>query len=319
MKRTIRPTFVALTLAIVLAACGAPAAQQPTAPPAPTAAPTPAPITVTDALGRQVRLDAAPQRIVSLAPSITESLFAIGAGQLVVGVTQFCNFPPAAEALPEVGGVTADTISVEAVVDLTPDLVIAGSGDQAPVVEALAQLGVPAILLDPQSFEEVYAHLALLGYLTGTTGQADAVVAEMRARVDAVTAKVASVPAERRPTVFYEVFDEPLMSAGPETFIGQMIELAGAKNIFGDAAEDYPTVSAEAIVERDPDAIIGPDYHADKLTPALIAQRPGWAELTAVKEGRVYLLNADITSRPGPRLAEALEALAAALYPELFT
>lgn len=336
LSTLLAPVVAAL---LALAACG-PAAQAPTppAPPttAPTAAPTAAPpspapptaeptaaptaeaITITDAIGRRVSLDGAPARIVSLAPSVTESLFAIGAGPQVVGVTQFCTFPPEADALPEVGGFSADTISVEAIVDLTPDLVIAGSAGQEPVVAALEQLGIPALVFDPTSFEEVYASLEQLGYLTGNVAGADQVVAAMRARVAAVTAVVDQIPAAERPTVFWEVFDEPLMTAGPTTFIGQMIALAGATSIFADATEDYPQVSAEAIVERDPDVILGPSSHADKLSPELVAARPGWGELRAVRDGRVYLLDGDTTSRPGPRLADALEELARTLYPERF-
>lgn len=313
MRRSLTIALLAALLAALSGCAAAPAAQPPT-----PAAPTAAALAVTDSLGRRVVLDAAPARIVSLAPSVTETLFAIGAGPRVVGVTTFCNYPPAADALPEVGGMTAKTISVEAIVDLTPDLVIAGADSQQPVVEALGQLGIPAVVLAPKSFEEVYASIEQAGYLTGNAPGAAAVVADMRARVEAVTAAVAGIPAEERPTVFYEVFDEPLMTAGPGTFIGQMIALAGGESIFADASEDYPEVSAEAIVERDPDVILGPDSHADKLTPELVAARPGWGELGAVRAGRVHLLDGDIASRPGPRLADALEAVARALHPGRF-
>jgi iron complex transport system substrate-binding protein len=126
------------------------------------------------------------------------------------------------------------------------------------------------------------------------------------------------VPSDRRPSVFWEVFDEPLTTAGPRTFIGQMIQLAGATNIFADAREDYPQVSAELVVERDPAVILGPSTQSEKLTPDLLARRPGWANITAVRHRRVYLLDSDMSSRAGPRLPDALEALAKALYPELF-
>jgi iron complex transport system substrate-binding protein len=313
MYRLVRPLALAAALALALSGCaGAPAAQAPAAPPATAAA------SFTDARGREVSLAAAPQRIVSLAPSITEILFAVGAAEQVVGVTKFCNYPAEADALPEIGGMTAKTIAVEAIVALKPDLVIGGTTSQAPVVEALEQLGLPVVVFDPASFEEVYGNIEQIGAISGHPEQAAQVAASMRARVERVAERVAAVPADERPAVFYEVFDEPLMTAGPQTFIGQLIELAGASNIFADAAEDYPQVSAEAIVERDPAVIAGPNSHADKLTAELIAARPGWAEISAVRAGRVYLLDADMVSRPGPRLADALEALAAALYPGLF-
>lgn len=317
------------SLIAMLSACGAaPTAQAPTVAPitdptaeptfVPTAVPTPAARTITDVRGREVSLGTPPARIVSLAPSATEILFAVGAGALVVGNTNFCNFPAQAAALPKIGGVTARTISIEAIVDLTPDLVIAGSASQTPVAEALEALGIPVFMLDPQHFDDVYTNIAQLGAITGRTEQAEAVIGSMQMRIAAVTDVVATIPAEERPTVFWEVFDEPLMTAGPNTFIGQMIDLAGATSIFADVQEDYPQVSAEAIVERDPQVILGPDTHVEKLTPELVAQRPGWDALSAVQNGRVLLLDADIVSRPGPRLADALEALAQALYPERF-
>ena len=339
-----RPLFRVAVLAflLTLAACsGSPTASAPTSsststPAAAvsstnTPAPTPTvvvpptvpaatlPITVTDALGRQVSLKAVPTRIVSLAPSVTEILFAVGAGSRVVGVTKYCTYPPEVEALPKIGGFSPDSISVEAIVNLTPDLVVAGTVAQAPVVEALTRAGIAAVVLDPKSFADVYAGIAQVGQLTGTTAQANAVVAAMRARIDAVTAKVAAdVPAAERPTVFYEVFDQPLMTAGPNTFVGQMLTFVGATSIFTDTGKDYPMVSAEAILTGNPDVILGPDSHGEQLSPAQIAQRPGWGELKAVKTGRIYLLSGDMVSRPGPRLAEALEALAKTLYPKLF-
>lgn len=301
-----------LTLLIVaLAACGtAPIAQPPAAPAAG--------INITDALGRQVSLDGPPARIVSLAPSITEILFAVGAGPQVVGVTSFCNFPPEADELPEVGGFSTKSISIEAIVGLEPDLVVAGATNQQPIVEQLEQLGLPVVVLTPTSLEEVYANIVQVGYLTGHATQGSAVVDAMRARIEAVTTRVAAIPAEERPTVYWEVYDDPLTTVGPATFTGQLIELAGATNSFADASEDYPQVSAEAVFARDPQVMLGPDSQGPKLTPEVVARRPGWADVRAVRDGRIYLLDGDIVSRPGPRLADALEAMAAAIYPEVF-
>jgi iron complex transport system substrate-binding protein len=331
--------LVSVVAALALGACGsAPVSQPPAstagssaaaptresaqaAPPAATTAvaSSSGTLTVVDSLGRRVSFREAPRRIVSLAPSVTELLFAIGAGPQVVGDTKYCNYPSAAVALPKIGGYTAKTISVEAVVNLTPDLVIAGTASQKPVVEALEKLGIPVLVSAPDSFEAVYASIEQIGEVTNHAQDAAALVAQMRGRVAVVTAKVATVPADRRPSVFWEVFDEPLTTAGPHAFIGQMIQLAGATNIFSDAREDYPQVNAEAVVERNPDVILGPTTQSAKLTPDLVAQRPGWATIKAVRDGRVYLLDGDMSSRPGPRLVDALEALAKALYPELFT
>lgn len=327
-----------LLLALLLAACGqAPAAappptaelatatSAPVATAAPAAAATSAPppaaagITFTDDLGRTVELAATPQRIVSIAPSVTEMLFAIGAGDQVVGVTEFCNFPPEAQEREKIGGFSVRSISVEAIVGLEPDLVIAGTADQAPISEALEPLGVNIVVLAPLSFADVYANISALGEITGNADQAQQVADEMQERVDAVVAVVAEIPADERPRVFYEVFGEPLITAGPDTFIGEMIDLAGATNIFADVNEDYPQISAEEVVARDPQVILAPDSHQPAPTPELLAQRPGWAEISAVQNERVYQMDGDMVSRPGPRLADALEAMVAALYPEVFS
>jgi len=276
------------------------------------------PLAVTDGLGREVTIAAVPSRIVSLAPSNTEILFAVGAGSQVVGVTKYCNYPAEAQSREQIGGFSAKTISVEKIVALKPDVVVAGDESQQPVIDALVQLNIPVIALKAGTFADVYRNIALVGQVTGHDEQARAVVAGMRQRVDAVAAKVAGIPQVERPTVFWEVFDEPLMTAGPSTFIGQMIDLAGGVNVFADITEEYPKISAEEVVRRNPAVIMGPDSHGDKLTPELIAQRPGWEGIAAAQAGRIVLIDGDIASRPGPRLPEALEAIAAGLHPDTF-
>ncbi|NNJ11827.1 cobalamin-binding protein [Chloroflexales bacterium ZM16-3] len=319
MSRLIHVLSACFVAVAMVACAAAPAAQAPPAAPAtevPTAAP--AGIQITDALGRQVSLPATAQRIVSLAPSATEILFAVGAGPQVVGDTSYCNYPPEADALPEIGGFSAKTISIESIVALSPDLVIGGSTAQASVADALEAVGIPTLIFDPTTFEDVYSNIQQVGYVTGHAQDAAAVVSSMQDRIAAVQAKVAGIPTDQRPSVFYEVFDEPLMSAGPGTFIGQMIGMAGATSIFADATEAYPQVSAEAVVDRDPAVIVGPSSHGDKLTPDQVSARPGWANISAVRAGRIYLIDGDMASRPGPRLADVLDALVAALYPEQF-
>ncbi len=292
-------------------------------PPTPTAVqePTPVPqwpMTLTDSLGRQVTLEQAPARIVSLAPSNTEILFAVGAGDAVVGVTKYCDYPAEAQQLPQVGGFSAKTISVETIVSLKPDLVLANAPGHEPLLEALEQAGINVIAISAASFEDVYANIELVGQVTGHQEEAKQVVDQMKARVAAVAEKIATIAPENRPTVFWEVWDEPLMTAGPNTFIGQMIEMAGGINIFADLTEDYPQISMEEVIQRNPDVIMGPDSHGDKLDPDQLVSRPGWEHIEAVKNGRVYLIDGSISSRPGPRLVDALETIAAALYPEVF-
>ena len=275
-------------------------------------------ITVTDDLGREVNLPAAATRIVSLAPSNTEILFAVGAGDKVVGVTTYCNYPEAATTKETIGGFSPKTISVEKIVALQPDVVFSAGGLQMPVIEALEKLNIPVVALDPATIDGIYGDIELVGKITGNEDGAAAVVDDMKTRIAAVTEKVSQVPESDRPTVFWETWDDPLMTAGPTSFIGQMIETAGGVNIFADVEDQYPTVSAEEVIARNPQVIMGSDSHGDKLTVEAISARPGWANIAAVQNGRIYLVQGDIASRAGPRVADAIEFMAAALYPDLF-
>jgi iron complex transport system substrate-binding protein len=348
--------LVGIVLALLLAACAAPPAALPAAPSPteaptatsvpPTATPVPAtatpvlstatpeptatveptaeaaaafPVTLTDDLGREITVAARPERIVSMAPSITEVLFAVGAGPQVTGVTKYCSYPPDAQTGREiVGGFSAKSLSVETIVSLKPDLVFAAGGSHQTVTEALEAAGLTVVNFEPTDLDGVYANLLAAGQLTGNAAQAEEVVAEMRGRVEKVTAAVADIPEDARPTVFYEVWDEPLMTAGPTTLIGQVITLAGARNIFDDVTEQWPTVSAEAVVARNPQVIVGPSSHGEGLTREKIGARPGWAALPAVQNGAIVIVDGDTISRSGPRIADALEAVAAGLHPERF-
>jgi iron complex transport system substrate-binding protein len=164
----------------------------------------------------------------------------------------------------------------------------------------------------------VYANILLAGRITGHEGMAAQVIDDIKARIAAVVDEVAAIPESERLTVFWETFDEPLMTAGPSTFTGQMIDLAGGVNVFADLTEDYPQISAEEVIARNPSVILGSDSHGDKLTPEQVAARPGWDQVDAVQNGRIHLIDGNIVSRAGPRLADAVEAIAQALYPELF-
>jgi iron complex transport system substrate-binding protein len=275
-------------------------------------------MTIVDGLGHKMTIAAAPARIISLAPSNTEILFAVGAGNLVVGVTKYCDYPVEAQQLPQIGGFSAKSISIETIVALKPDLVLANSSGQDSVITALEQAHIKVIAVKAASFEDVYANLQMVGAITGHAAEATAVVDEMKARVAAITEKIAAIPQNQPPTVFWEVFDEPLMTAGPGTFVSQMIVIAGGVNLFADLSEDYPQVSAEEIIKRNPAFILGPDSHGDKLIAEQLATRPGWDQIDAVKNGRVFLVDGNTSSRSGPRLVDALESIAKVLYPNVF-
>lgn len=277
------------------------------------------PLIVNDALGRKVRIAAVPKRIISLSPSNTECLFTLGAGERVVGVTSFCDHPLAARGIVKIGGFAARTINIEAIVALKPDLVLAGDETQKPVIEVLAGFGITVVSVKVKGFEELEAQLLQLGTILDTRELAEKETRRIHEGVAKVTAKVAGIPAERRVRVYWEVFDEPLMSCGPRSIIGQLITLAGGENIFGDLKDEFPQVSAEAVIARDPALIMGPELmRARSLSLERLQARPGWNRIRAVKDARLYIFPDDIVARPGPRLVDGLTLIAQRLYPELF-
>ena len=235
-----------------------------------------------------------------------------------MGVTTVDAYPPEVTAVPKVGGFVPKSISVETIVSLKPDLVLSAGELQRSAIEALERLGIAVVAIeDPGSFDEVYAAITLVGRLTGHEPGASHVVQEMQARLEHVRQAVATLSQEKRVAVFYEVYDEPLMTAGRTTMIGQMLEMAGGINVFADLKGRYPQVSSEEVVKRNPACILGLKGHKLALTPTQIRQRPGWDRIIAVQRNCMHLLDDDTVARPGPRLAEALEAIAKALYPDL--
>ncbi|MBE3574380.1 MAG: cobalamin-binding protein [Firmicutes bacterium] len=277
-------------------------------------------LTLTDDMGRQVSLpapaagSAAPQRIVSLAPSATEILFALGLGPEVVGVDEYSNYPAAASKLPKVGGFS--TPSIEKIAALKPTLVL-GTNLHAKFLPQFDQLHIPVLLLNPPDVSGILHDIQIVGRATGTTAAANQVVADIRSRLKRVQQKVEKIPASQRPWVYYEVWSDPLMTAGPNSFISQLITLAGGRNIAFDAKGDYPVISPENIIERNPDVILFPLVHgSDALTVEKLKARPGWEKISAVKAGRVFGIDADLISRPGPRVALAVEELSRLILPE---
>jgi iron complex transport system substrate-binding protein len=217
-----------------------------------------------------------------------------------------------------IGGFDTASISVEAILGMEPDLVIGGSLYHEDLANTLEDAGLTVIVLEPASFAAIMKDMQSLGAITGHPDEAQTAVDDMQARIDAVTAKVSTIPEDERLLVFYEVWHEPLMTTSSQTFIGEMLTLAGGINIFDDLEETYPTISAEQIIEKDPNVILGPSSHGDQLTTEMIAARPGWENLSAVQNEAIYIIDGDIVSRAGPRVVDALEATAAALYPDLF-
>jgi len=299
-------TFVFLALLFALTACG------------PALLPTPAAaaISLTDGLGRVVTLSHPAQKIVSLAPSNTEILFAIGAGAQTIGRDDFSDYPEAAKALPSVGG--KNPYSNEQIVALKPDLVLAAEINTPEQVKAIEDLGIVVFYLkNPTTLEEMYANLEIVAKLTGHEADAARLIDSLKARVAAVDEKIA--PLNSGFSVFYELdSSNPAMpwTAGKGTFITQLLERAGGFNIAG-KLDAYPQMSLEQIVASDPALIILGDSMWG-VTVESVSQRPGWENLSAVKNKQVFPFDDNLVSRPGPRLVDGLEALAKLLRPGLF-
>ncbi|MDR0525287.1 MAG: cobalamin-binding protein [Spirochaetaceae bacterium] len=265
------------------------------------------PLILRDSLGRSVTVQSPPKRIVSLSPGITEILFAITAGDQVVGVTQYCNFPPEAQSRRKVGGFSGATISVESIVQLQPDLVILSGYMHERLIPLLERFSIPIFAVEPQTFAEVYKTIEALGKLTGKVQAGAAVLAEMQEKIRRAEARRAG---RERPGVFWELADEPLMTAGGDTFISEAISLAGGRNVFADRREQWPAVNTEQVLLKGPDWIIAGDDHGKALDPQALARRPGWSKIPAVQNRRIALVSADCLYRYGPRLADAVLALA---------
>jgi iron complex transport system substrate-binding protein len=277
-----------------------------------------APIEITDGLDHTVTLTAPAQRIVSMAPSNTEILFAIGAGEQVVGRDEFSDFPRDAASIPSIGGGFGD-YNNEAIVNLQPDLVIAAEINTPEQVKALQDLGITVFYLsNPTSLDELYDNLLLIARLAGRETEASSLIDSLKTRVSAVEAKIADV--SERPKVFYELdATDPNapFTAAAGTFIDTLIVQAGGENIASDLEDQYSSISAEELLLRNPSIIILGDA-AYGVTPEGVSTRPGWEAIDAVKNQRIYAFDDNLVSRPGPRLVDGLETLAKLLHPELF-
>jgi len=306
--------LIALSLAVLgaaaLAGCGSDASAGVEASPA--ASVSAGPITVTDGTGVTVTMDQPATRIVSLAPANTEIAYAIGAGDKMVAGTSYDDYPEEAKSLPKTGDFANP--NVEKIASFNPDLVLAAGGIQDKLRSKLEQLGMKVYVVDPKTYDGVITDITNLGQLTGSTAQAQQVADTMQKAKDDVQAQVASAS---RPATFLEIYSKPLMTAGSETFIDDMITLAGGANLGATAGSGFPTFSTEVLFKNDPDVYIADSGSMGE--PGDIARRSGFAELTAVKDGHVYVIEDSIIARPGPRLAEGLRELVKMIHPEAAT
>jgi iron complex transport system substrate-binding protein len=340
MKRLFPVFSTLLVLALLLAAC-APAATPPvpthTAASAvadtpaladtptvadtlvPTDEPAPAaePISIIDGLGRTVTLPAPAQTVVSLAPSNTEILFALGAGPQVVGRDDFSNYPEEAAAVASIGGSMGD-YNLEEITRLQPELVLATGINTPELVKSLEDLGLTVFYLgNPTEIEGMFENLEIVGQLTGREAEAAALIASLHERVQRVDDALLKVTAQ--PLVFYELDStDPAKpyTSGPGTFVDVLVARAKGKNVGAVLSGEWAQISQEELLVQNPDIILLGDAMWG-ITVEMVAERPGWGQIKAVSEGRVYPFNDDLVSRPGPRLVEGLEEMVKIFHPQL--
>ena len=277
-------------------------------------------ITVTDDFGYTVTISARPERIVSLAPANTEILFAVGAGDRVVAVTEYCTFPEEATTLPVIGGYS--TINIERIVAANPDLIFAYQGNGEENINYLKHLGYNVITLNADSIAGTLHDIRLVGEAVGCTETAEKLVSDMEVRLSAVSEKLAGIPESEKPTMVHSMWTDPLWVSGNHTFQNEMIQYAGGINAVV-TTEGWGIVTLEKFLLIDPDIIfvdtgMGMGEGAQDVLKNYFLTEPRLSTLTAVQNGHVYAVNADIIDRGGPRLVDGVEAIASIAHPEIF-
>lgn len=276
------------------------------------------PGTYIDDTGREVSIDKVPQRIVSHVPSITETLFALGLGDRVVGVSDYCDYPEEAKLKPSVGAYYNPNI--ETIVAQAPDLVLTdGEGLTEDIIPQLENLGITCVVINPKSIDGILKDIELLGKITGMEKEARVLVSEMSSRFAQVASQAQVAPKVR---VFY-VFDATDLNnpwtAGPGSFVDALITMVGGENIAAQAQGAWVQLSIEQLVSSDPEVIL---IDASMGTAVVLKEElmahPAWQGITAVKQDRIYTIDGDLVNRSGPRIIQGLEEIAKAIHPELF-
>jgi iron complex transport system substrate-binding protein len=267
-------------------------------------------VSVTDDAGRAVSVTPHPGRIISFAPSITELVYALGGEGRLAGVTAWCNYPPQARRKPSVGDYANPNL--ERIAALQPDLVLMIGSRQSPILGKLEALGIPVIVLSPESTQAISGDIRLLGRLLDRQRQADSLVSAIDAGIRRLAEEVANIPLGQRPKVFVEIADQPLMTAGGGSFVGQLVAMAGGINVCAGLPQPYGVVNAETVIKERPDVIL---ILHPAVTAKQLAQRIGWQGVPAVMNHRVREgFDLDVLLRPGPRYIQGARALHGALY-----
>ena len=274
------------------------------------------PVVLVDARGKEVRVERRPERILSMAPTVTEILFALGLGDRVVAVTDQCNYPPEAAALPKVG--KWFTPSTERALAVEPDLVVSSRGNPPAFLESLERAGCPVFSIDPKTLEDIYEAIRAVARIAGEPQAGEGLIGEMQDRLAAVEARVGGVPEEQRPTAFIVLQLAPLWTAGSGTFQDDAIRVAGGRNIAAGRG-GFAGFGTESLLAADPDFLVLSTMEGDpdRMRREVLADS-SLRRLSAVRGGRVLVLEADPVMRPGPRIVEAVEAMARGFYPQRF-
>ena len=263
-----------------------------------------------DDTGRRIYLAKTPSRVVSLAPSVTEMLFAIGAGAQVVGVTQFCDYPPEASQKAKIGYANPN---IETLVALQPDLIVAPQEYLKPdLIGKLEQLKIPVFILADRMVEDVLAHIQTFGRMLDRSTEATALGMDLRQQIARIKSRTQDAVPVR---VLYVLNSEPLITVGPGSYIDQLIGLAGGINVAAKSAAAYPRLSMEVVLQENPDILLFPVGTAEGISESEQQAWRKWSTLTAVKRNNLRQIPADLLNRPGPRIGKALELLADLFHP----
>jgi iron complex transport system substrate-binding protein len=274
-------------------------------------------VTITDDFGDTITIEGTPQRIISLAPSNTEILFALGIGDRVVGVTDYCNYPPEVEMIDRVGGYS--TVNIEKVISLEPDLILGYFGNTEDVINHLKDLGFNVVAFHPATISDVLDDILIIGTATGAESQAQILVEDSRQRIETVITKTST--STSRPSVVHVVWNDPIYVSGNATFQNEMIEIAGGVNAYPEIT-GWEVVSLESFIERNPDIIIansgsGMGGGSEDMIADYFRKEPRFQEVNAVKNNHIYVIDADTVDRAGPRIINALELFSSFIHPEL--
>jgi iron complex transport system substrate-binding protein len=272
------------------------------------------PVEVEDYLNKKITINTPPETIISLVPAHTEILFALGLGENLIGVTDYCDYPPEALDIEKIGGFSDP--SLEKIISLNPDLVI-GNILNFGTLEALNQAGIPALAFEPHSFAQIFADIKTIGAVTGKSKEAEELSAAIKKDYEEIKAKIATIPVEERPSVFFEIWHDPLTTVGPDTFLYEILEIAAGKVVSSPGGDRYPLFSLEKLIEEDPDFYFATAGSMSDFTD--LQKRPGWEVLSAVKNNKVHIISDEnIIYRGGPRIIEGLKEITGVLYPDLF-